>query len=191
MENYLKYTSKQLKDSTLTILALESDLTATLPTPFGEAKFAGRTDRIDRCGNLVRVIDYKTGHVELSDLKIPVRHQDETDLDVLKLIPEKAVQLLLYKYMYLKENQSIAPSQVIAAIHGLRYGKTIEFGLTQAKPTKNEDAVPFLDDDTFIADMEAMLKAVVAEMLDTEVPFVQTEDEKKCRNCDFKGICGR
>ena len=72
-----------------------------------------------------------------------------------------------------------------------RYGKTIEFGLTQAKPTKNDEAIPFLDDDAFIADMEAMLKAVVAEMLDTEVPFVQTEDEKKCRNCDFKGICGR
>ena len=191
LENYLKYTSKQLKDNTLIVLALESDLTATLPTPFGEAKFAGRTDRIDRCGNLIRVIDYKTGHVELSDLKIPVRHQNETDLDFLKLIPEKAVQLLLYKYMYLKENQDIAPIQVIAAIHGLRYGKTIEFGLTQAKPTKNDDALPFLDDDTFIADMEVMLKAVVTEMLDTEVPFVQTEDEKRCRNCDFKGICGR
>ena len=191
LENYLKYTSKQLKDNTLTILALESDLEAKLLTPNGDAKFAGRTDRIDRCGNLIRVIDYKTGHVELSDLKIPVRHHDETDLDFLKLIPEKAVQLLLYKYMYLKENQNIAPIQVIAAIHGLRYGKTIEFGLTQAKPTKNDDALPFLDDYTFIADMEAMLKAVVAEMLDTEVPFVQTEDEKKCRNCDFKGICGR
>ena len=191
MENYLKYTSKQLKDNTLTILALESDLEAKLLTPNGDAKFAGRTDRIDRCGNLIRVIDYKTGHVELSDLKIPVRHQDGTDLDFLKLIPEKAVQLLLYKYMYLKESQNIAPSQVIAAIHGLRYGKTIEFGLTQAKPTKNDEALPFLDDGTFIADMEDMLKAVVAEMLDTEVPFVQTEDEKKCRNCDFKGICGR
>lgn len=191
LENYLKYTSKQLKYNILTILGLEKDLAATLPTSFGEAKFAGRTDRIDRWGNLTRVIDYKTGHVDLSDLRIPVRHQDETDLDFLKLIPEKAVQLLLYKYMYLKENQNIAPEQVTAAIHGLRYSNTIEFGLNQAKPTKNEDALPFLDDKTFIADMEAMLTAVVTEMLDTEVPFVQTEDEKKCRNCDFKGICGR
>jgi CRISPR/Cas system-associated exonuclease Cas4 (RecB family) len=39
--------------------------------------------------------------------------------------------------------------------------------------------------------MEALLKAVAEEMLDSEVPFVQTEDEKRCRNCDFKGICGR
>lgn len=191
LENYLKYTSKQLKDNTLTILALESDLEAKLLTPNGDAKFAGRTDRIDRFGNLIRVIDYKTGHVELSDLKIPVKQQDETELDFLKRIPEKAVQLLLYKYMYLKENQIVASNQVTAAIHGLRYGKTIEFSLNQAKPTKKDIAVPFLEDETFITDMEAMLKAVVAEMTCIDEPFVQTEDENKCRNCDFKMICGR
>lgn len=191
LDNYLKYTSKQLKDSALIILALESDLEAKLPMPFGEAKFAGRTDRIDRWGDLIRVIDYKTGHVEPSDLKIPVRHPDETDLDFLRMIPEKAVQLLLYKYMYLKENRDIASSQVIAAIHGLRYVKTIEFGLNTANPKKGEEAIPFLDDDTFISDMEALLKATVDEMLDTEVPFVQTEDEKRCRNCDFRRICRR
>ena len=191
LENYLKYTSKHLKDNTLTILALESELESKLPTPFGEVKFAGRTDRIDRWGNIIRVIDYKTGHVETSDLKIPVRHSDDTDLDYLKLIPEKAVQLLLYKYMYLKENQNVTPNQVTAAIHGLRYGKTIEFGLNTPIPKKDEDAVAFLDDNTFIADMEALLVAVVAEVLDAEVPFVQTEDKNRCKNCDFKMICGR
>ena len=191
LENYLKYTSKQLKDSNLIILALESDLEATLQIPSGDVKFAGRTDRIDRWGDTTRVIDYKTGHVDLSDLKIPVRHQEETDLDFLKKIPEKAVQLLLYKYMYLKENQKVAASQVIAAIHGLRYGKTIEFGLSMATPKKNDKAVPFLDDDTFMGNMEDMLKAVVEEMFDTEVPFEQTENQDKCRNCDFKLICGR
>ena len=191
LQNYLKYTSKQLKDNALVILALEHELKAKFPIASGAVKVAGFSDRIDRSGHLIRVIDYKTGHVEPYDLKIPVRHRDETDLEFIKQIPEKAVQLLLYKYMVLKENKDIAPNQVIAAIHGLRYGNTIEFSLTQTKPTKNEDAVPFLDDDTFIADMEALLKAVSEEMLDAEVPFVQTEDEKKCRNCDFMGICGR
>lgn len=191
LQNYLKYISKQLKDNTLIIIALEHELKARCPITSGDVKVAGFSDRIDRCGSLIRVIDYKTGHVEPSDLKIPVRHRDETELEFIKQIPEKAVQLLLYKYMYLKENQSIASNQVIAAIHGLRYSNTIEFGLAPAKPTKNDDVQPFLGDDTFIVDMEALLKAVAEEMLDSEVPFVQTEDEKRCRNCDFKGICGR
>ena len=191
LQNYLKYTSRQLKDNMLAIIALEHELKAKCPIASGEVKLAGVSDRIDRCGGLTRVVDYKTGHVEPSDLKIPVRQRDETDLEFVKQMPEKAVQLLLYKYMYLKENPEVAPNQVIAAIHGLRYSNTIEFGLVQAKPTKNDDALPFLGDDSFIADMEALLKAVAEEMLNVEVPFVQTEDEKRCRNCDFKVICGR
>ena len=105
-------------------------------------------------------------------------------------IPEKALQLLLYKYMYLKENPQVLSCQVEGKIHALRYNN-IEFGLSQTKPTKNEEAVPFLDDATFIEDMEAMLNAIVVELLDAETPFTQTEDKKKCRNCEFRGICKR
>jgi len=191
LENYLKYTSNQLKSNDLIILKTEGELSARLLTPVGDCLFKGRTDRIDRWGNIIRVIDYKTGKVDSPDLKVPVRHPYDDDLSFLKSIPEKALQLLLYKYMYLKENPQIAANQVEACIHGLRYANRIEFGLSQAKPTKNEESLPFLEDATFIPDMEAMLKAVVAEMLDIETPFTQTEDEKKCRNCDFQGICRR
>jgi len=192
LENYLKYTSKQLTNSTLSILELEGSLETLLPTPFGDCKFAGRTDRIDRMNRIVRVIDYKTGHVTKSDVTIPVRHETDDDLGFLKSIPEKALQLLLYKYMYLKGNQQINPEQVEASIHGLRYANTIEFALTKAKESsKSNDTVPFLEDDTFMTDMETMLRAVIAEMLDIQIPFVQTEDNKKCRNCDFKEICRR
>ena len=175
LKNYLKYTSKQLESGTLTILETEGELNAKLPTDHGDSLFYGRTDRIDRFGSIIRVIDYKTGHVGSADLKVPVRHQSESDLEYLKQIPEKALQLLLYKYMYLKENPNIAPEQVTAAIHGLKYANSIEFSLTKANPTKNDTDADssFLEDATFIRDMEAMLKAVVGEMLNTEIPFKQ------------------
>ena len=35
------------------------------------------------------------------------------------------------------------------------------------------------------------LKAVIEEMLDTDIPFVQAEDDKKCKYCDYKLICKR
>ena len=193
LKNYLNYTSKQLESGSLAILETEGELKTKLQTPHGDCLFYGRTDRIDRFKELIRVIDYKTGHVNSSDLKVPVRHQSESDLDYLKQIPEKALQLLLYKYMYLKENPNIAPEQVTAAIHGLKYANAIEFNLTKASPTKNDtDAdIAFLEDDRFIPDIEALLQAVVGEMLETAIPFTQAEDDKKCSYCEFKLICKR
>ena len=193
VKNYLNYTSKQLENNTLIILETEGELRTKLQTALGNCVFYGRTDRIDQFDNLIRVIDYKTGHVEGADLKVPVRHHDESDLDYLKQIPDKALQLLLYKYLYLKKNPTISPEQVVGAIHGLKYAHDIEFGLFKASPKKDDaDAdTAFLEGDNFIPDMEAMLCAVVNEMLDTEIPFAQAEDDKKCRYCDFKLICKR
>ncbi|MBR5082739.1 MAG: PD-(D/E)XK nuclease family protein [Bacteroidales bacterium] len=193
LKNYLNYTSKQLESGSLAILETEGELKTKLQTSHGDCLFYGRTDRIDQFEGVIRVIDYKTGHVNSSDLKVPVRHQSESDLEYLKQIPEKALQLLLYKYMYLKENPNIAPEQVTAAIHGLKYANAIEFNLTKASPIKNDtDAdIAFLEGDRFIPDMEAMLQAVVGEMLNTEIPFEQAEDDKKCSYCEFKLICKR
>ena len=193
LKNYLRYTSEQLKNSTLSILRTEGDLSADLQTDHGDFVFSGRADRIDQFGGLTRVIDYKTGHVDSSDLKVPVRHHSESDLDYLKQIPDKALQLLLYKYMYLKENATLSPDQVAGAIHGLKYANNIEFGLYRANIKKDDaDAdANFSGDDTFINDMEAMLEAVVSEMLDPEIPFKQAEDDKKCSYCDFRMICKR
>ena len=193
LKNYLDYTSKQLEHSNLIILETEGELRIKLGTVHGDCIFFGRTDRIDQWGDTIRVIDYKTGRVEASDLKIPVHHHSESDLDYLKQIPEKALQLLLYKYLYLKRNPPVSPEQVTGAIHGLKYPNNIEFSLTKASPAKSDsDAdTTFLEDSTFIHDMESMLKAVVDEMLDTEIPFEQAEDDKKCRYCEFKLICKR
>ena len=193
LKNYLNYTSKQLENNSLSILKTEGDLRTHLQTDHGDFAFYGRADRIDQFDGLTRVIDYKTGHVDNSDLKIPVRHHSESDLDYLRQIPDKALQLLLYKYMYLKENNALSPDQVAGAIHGLKYANDIEFGLYRATIKKDDaDAdANFLGDSTFINDMEAMLEAVVSEMLDPEIPFEQTEDDKKCGYCEFKLICKR
>ena len=193
LTNYLKYTSKQLENNTLCFLEAEGELRTILSTQSGNCLFKGRTDRIDRMGNLIRVIDYKTGSVKDTDLKVPVRHYSESDLDYLKKIPEKALQLLMYQYLYLKEHTNLSPEQVTGAIHALKYANNIEFRLAKATPSKNDtDAnIAFLDDNNLIPDMEAMLEAVVAEMLDPEILFKQTEDDKKCRNCEFKEICKR
>ena len=191
LKNYLEYTSKQLAHGDLIILETEGELRACLKTGQGDYVFSGRADRIDRYGGVIRVIDYKTGHVDNADLKLPVRHHSDNDLDYLRTIPDKALQLLMYKYMYLKEHHTQEP--VEGSIHGLKYANTIEFNLSKITP-KDEDAdanVDFLGDRSFITDMEAMLKAVVDEMLDTKKPFEQAKNDDKCKYCEFKLICKR
>ena len=48
-----------------------------------------------------------------------------------------------------------------------------------------------LRNDSFVNNMEAILKAIAEEILNPEIAFTQTEDEKKCNYCDFKSICTR
>ncbi len=193
LKNYLDYTSKQLINGDLVILKTEGKLKTKLHTDQGDFIISGRADRIDQFGGQTRIIDYKTGMVDSADLKKPVRHHSESNLDYMRQIPAKALQLLLYKYLYLKENPSMNPNAIEGAIHGLKYPHNIEFGLSQATAKKDDTDVDnsFLEDSSFIADMDAMLKAVIEEMLDTETPFVQAEDDKKCKYCDFKLICKR
>ena len=193
LKNYLNYTSNQLENSDLVILKTEGKLKTKLHTDQGDFIISGRADRIDQFGGITRVIDYKTGSVDSADLKKPVRHHSETDLEYMRQIPAKALQLLLYKYLYLKENPFMNPNAIAGAIHGLKYPHNIEFSLSQATAKKEEKDVDanFLEGSSFVADMDAMLKAVIEEMLDTDTPFVQAEDDKKCKYCDFKLICKR
>ena len=190
LKNYLKYTSEQLAHNTLIILKTESDLKAKLQTPLGNCLFVGRADRIDRCGDRIRVIDYKTGSVNALDLKVPLRH-DESDMEYLRLIPEKALQLLLYKYLFLRNTPVVAPEQVDTAIHGLRYAHNIEYSLTQTTGKNDNSEAAFLSNASFVPDMEALLQAVVCEMLDPEIPFSQTDDDRRCSYCTFRLICKR
>ena len=186
LKNYMQYTSEQLKHNDLTILKTEEMLKAVLPSAAGDCLFSGRTDRIDSWGGLIRVIDYKTGKVENSDLAVPAQNPEDNDLDYLKSIPEKALQLLLYKFMYLNENQDISPSQVEVGIHCLRHAGNIGFSLTYAKGDETR-----WDDANFMSTMETLLQSFVKELFDETIPFAQTPDDKKCRYCDFKEICGR
>ena len=193
LKSYLDYTSKQLENSAIAIKRTEGELRTSIQTEQGEFFIRGFADRIDEKDGLTRIIDYKTGHVDNTDLKVPVRHHSESDLEYLRQIPEKALQLLLYKYLYIKENPSSKPETIVGAIHGLKYTHNIEFGLTQptAKKDDNDADGNFLSAGTFINDMEALLKAVLAEMLDPETPFIQAEDDKKCSYCEFRLICKR
>ena len=140
----------------------------------------GYANRIDCTQGKIRIIDYKTGRVADDDVKVRQTATGGTPTDI-RDIPEKALQLLLYKYMYLQEHPGIRPDDIDAAIFGLRYNKILFQLRVEHEPLTS----------AFISTMEQWLTELFAEMLDEKKPFVQCENEKPCRNCDFKKLCKR
>ena len=174
-ENYLRYEASELASHTTDILTVEQLLTTTVEVNGISCKVAGTADRIDCRNGMFRIIDYKTGNIEDREVKVP------SNVETMRNIPEKALQLLIYKYLYLKNNPQIPPENVTAAIFGLR-NRQVRFEL-------KVDYGPLNDD--FMGTMESFLTATLHSLLDRSLPFSQPLDTKvkPCHFCNFKAIC--
>lgn len=175
LENFMRYEKEEVGHHELYVLQVERPLAAQLEVNGVLCTITGKADRIDRCDGTIRVIDYKTGLLHDRDVKVPGKVESVRD------IPEKALQLLIYKYLYLKEHPEVHPDEVTASLFGLKNQKVC-FDL-------QVDYQPLLDD--FIGTMDAFLTEVFASLMDRSVPFAQPEDPKvkPCHFCDFKSIC--
>src|SRR5690606_25422510 len=89
-------------------------------------KLSGIADRIEIRNNVLRIIDYKTGKVDLNQVQIKEINDITTNLKF-----EKAIQLLMYGLMYNKETNF--PIQ--AGIYSFKNRKSgyLIFGLKQDK----------------------------------------------------------
>ena len=173
--NYIRYEEKQVSGHELYVINVEHKLKTTLRINDLDFIIEGRADRIDKFDGIVKIIDYKTGFINDRDVKVP--NQIECAAD----IPEKAMQLLIYKYLYLKEHPDIKPGMVTAALFGLKNQKVC-FDLKVEHQGLNED---------FVQTMEAILTEVITSMLDETTSFSQPQDTKAspCHFCDFNSIC--
>ena len=160
------------------ILGLERRVTATIEG----FPFIGFIDRIDsyRDGE-VRIVDYKTGHVENDDILI-----DESNAEgvATKLYgesnsgrPKIALQLYLYD-TFAHEGIAREGETVVNSIY------STSRLLTKALPDVPESVA-------FKHFAGEGLKAKLHEIADTSVPWKRTCDRSVCERCDFRAICGR
>lgn len=180
IENFIKQEIKFLKaNKTMKIIGLEENLFASIYVPEHKTNvnLTGNADRIDQVGNTIRIIDYKSGSVNDSDVVI------KKNVNELKDLSEKSLQLLIYKYLYKKAHNDIAADDIEPGIIGLRKISKGVFSLS------NNSSL-FIGEN-LIEDFESKLSAIYNEILDKDIPFRQTEDENKCLNCSFVDICKR
>lgn len=160
IDNFLKMEIQSLKSgASLHIHSLEDKLKTPLTHPSlpFEINLKGTVDRVDVYNNVMRVIDYKTGTVEKTNLKI----KDWEDLLAEEGKFEKAFQILLYAYML---HQKKPFTQPISA--GIISTKKIQNGympFTIGKETQ-------ITQETLL-DFEVILVQLIKEISNPEIPF--------------------
>ncbi|WP_242919175.1 PD-(D/E)XK nuclease family protein [Pontibacter liquoris] len=198
LEKYLE----KLRDSDelpLYVLRLEDTLAAILPVAVGgeviPVRIAGKADRIDLTGNALRVIDYKTGRVEKSQLQVKPEDMALHFTSDRKF--DKARQLWLYQYV-LQRNLQEQPDIILKnarhmeAHHivprsGILSFRNLEDGVLVAELPFGKEA----ENTNFISASEQLLTDFVKHMLDPEEPIRKTNDLEVCQWCPYRGICAR
>lgn len=196
----LDFQRQQNALSGLTVIGTEQTLETTLDVPIDEHKtirvrIAGKIDRIEKFGDQIRVVDYKTGKVDLSD-KTPKDLSEKLLRDGRE---DKMRQLWLYRYLTLKNirdygglprdkaKQDIFPAQGLPVEAGFYSFRDIAGGF-KSNPVRFGDSD---DPAQYIHDSEEILQQLIRQILDPNEPFMKTDQIETCQYCDFKGICGR
>ncbi|WP_343488286.1 PD-(D/E)XK nuclease family protein [Allomuricauda sp. d1] len=166
LENFLDREMEQSKNHRIKILALEQKLSFQIQVPNLDfpLMLKGTLDRIDEKDGQLRIIDYKTGKVLPSELKI-------SDWDELITEPKyaKAFQLLCYAKMYsdVSDGRSLE-----AGIIPIKQTKTPFLQLTRKDPDGTTEHSITKD---VLQHFDAQLQKLVLEILDPEIPFVEKE----------------
>ncbi|MER3319588.1 MAG: PD-(D/E)XK nuclease family protein [Allomuricauda sp.] len=159
LHNFLDDELQQLKRHQIKILALEEryEEFITIPGLDFPIKLKGTLDRVDEFDGTIRIIDYKTGKVEVKNVKITDWETLITDYD-----KSKAFQLLCYAYLYSKK---YGVSDVQAGIISFKK-------LSQGLFRFSEDKDTQIDTDT-LASFEKYLYQLIHEICNTEIPLTE------------------
>ena len=106
----------QNPNNTLKILATEETLSTEIAIEGIKypIKIHGQVDRVDELNGVLRIIDYKTGKVDTSNLRV-------TDMTLLKEEKHhKAIQVLLYTFLYVSNNPSVINRDLQAGIFSFK-----------------------------------------------------------------------
>ncbi len=175
VDRFLKLEIQQLKDfekkgEYVTILETEMELMKEIVVPGipFPVKLKGFADRVDRVGDRIRIIDYKSGKVSSTELSLPNMEA------LLRKDKGKALQLLMYSYLYqdqLQGTDSIHP--------GIFSFQNLSAGLLELKPSKRE-----FGDKDLMEEFEEFLFDLLRDMLLEREVFEHANEDEKCYFCN-------
>ena len=171
VENFLKQekTIVSNPNNRLRVLATEENYATTISVEGLDfpVKIHGQVDRIEELNGIIRIVDYKTGMVKSADLKV----SDFTRINTFKY--SKAIQVMLYAYMYSKSS-NYKPKTVIEA--GIYSFKNLKEGFLGMNFSSNSrQPVSEITEDVLEAFM-TQIKGVISEIYNRDIPFTEVND---------------
>lgn len=171
VSNFLNQEIDLLKDESneLKILGIEKDYEAYIHIDEIDfpIKIHGQVDRIDQLNGVVRIIDYKTGSVKPSDLKVPFLEE------IRDFKYSKAIQVLLYAFMYLKSENINENAEMQAGIVSFKKLQSGFMKLNFSEKFRGEDfnvtperVYAFIDE----------MKILIREIYNQEIDFVEPSE---------------
>ncbi|MDD3892579.1 MAG: PD-(D/E)XK nuclease family protein [Bacteroidales bacterium] len=165
------------------------ELEVEISIPISSSKYAdtirlgGIVDRIEQNKGSIWSIDYKTGRADskgVFDTVDDLFNSDRVDK---------------YKEVFQTFCYSLALSEVypdlpiIPMLWFVKTAKTVnDFSIKQKE---KQNYTPVSDFRIYADDFKLHLSNLLVQIMDTSIPFTQTDDENKCRTCPFAAICGR
>ena len=160
--NFLVEEKKQIDAGNfIKILALETSVERILDDPRlpFPIKIAGNIDRIEIRNNKIRIIDYKTGKVDLKSVQID--HWNGLILDIKN---DKIIQLLCYAFMYENYCEGLEMEVGILSFKNMK-GGFLPFGFKVNKEVLTTITPEILEN------FKTEIITLINEILDSEVDF--------------------
>jgi hypothetical protein len=154
-----------------------------------KVRIGGIIDRIDRSGDVIRILDYKTGIDKKVFRDIRSLFSFSTDEEPNNSRNKAAFQTFFYGLIY-KHSVPGFTGKIEAGLFNVRemYKKDFSYLLNEKINRSNnlvKDVTPYLP--TF----KEHLRELLEDIFSFDGHFYQTEDEKKCRFCSFRELCRR
>jgi CRISPR/Cas system-associated exonuclease Cas4 (RecB family) len=156
------------------IVALERKLDKVVTIPLEEeelsVQLSGYADRIDIRNQVTRILDYKTGGGDTSDLSYG-------NIEELFTLPkrEKAMQLFYYHLLFAEHNTQ----------------KDLQSGIVWLKKTSKGAVMVQNLESNHNEQIEQGFLGLISRIFDANEAFEQTEDIERCKYCPYKGVCSR
>ena len=160
--NFLKIEIQAIQEGdVIQIIALEQHLERDLihpKLPF-PVKIAGNVDRIEIRNGKIRIVDYKTGKVELTSVTLKSWNGITEDIKY-----DKIIQVLSYAFMYESEAQGLEIEAGIISFKNLKSG-FLPFGFKVDKETNTSITSEVMN--SYLEEIVVLLN----EILNSEIPF--------------------
>lgn len=196
MQILTDYASRMLqydsKNAPFMLLKMEKKDVAIFEVNGMNIRIGGKIDRLDKIGNTLRVMDYKSGGSNKKNI-----FKDIEELFAIHAENRQGyvLQVMLYCFMTgildrLNSQKGDAESSIMPALIFVRDIQQKNFDIRIMHAEGNE-ITPVNDCRKYFSQIEAGLRNCLEEIFNPEVPFDQTPHEQHCQYCVYARLCKR